>query len=253
MLRPSTRDRHARVGHGADRLRRELHHPLNGFEGGLGADRAVEPDDVGRPLVQQACEDFGFGAAGQVAVIVDSDLRDDRDLGPGGFPRAPSGLRASRRGCRRFREPADRRRRPASTSACSRKMARASAKEVGPSGSMCAPSGPIAPATKAFSRAASRARRTPAWLICMQLFGKAECAQAHAVGAERVRFKNLRAGLDVFLVNLPDHVGRGDIQLVETAVDEHPASIKHGAHGAVGDHGAARELVAELFGAGCRG
>ena len=53
----------------------------------------------------------------------------------------------------------------ASASTCSRNAARASANEVGPSGSMRTPSGPTAPATKAVSRAASRANRTPARLI----------------------------------------------------------------------------------------
>ena len=52
-----------------------------------------------------------------------------------------------------------------SASACSRNTARASAKDMGPSGSICTPKGPIAPATKARSPAASRARRTPASTI----------------------------------------------------------------------------------------
>ena len=56
---------------------------------------------------------------------------------------------------------------PASSSAsiCSRNAARASANDVGPSGSMRTPSGPTAPATKMPSLAASRASRTPAWLM----------------------------------------------------------------------------------------
>jgi hypothetical protein len=60
-------------------------------------------------------------------------------------------------------------------------------------------------------------------------------------------------GLHVLLVNLPHHVRRGEVQLVEAAVDEHAARVEHGAHGAVGHHGAARELLSKLFGAGCGG
>ena len=40
----------AGVGHGAHRLGGELHHALDGFERGLGPDRAVQADHVDRPV-----------------------------------------------------------------------------------------------------------------------------------------------------------------------------------------------------------
>jgi hypothetical protein len=132
-------------------------------------------------------------------------------------------------------------------------MARASANEVGPSGSICAPSGPTGACHEGVL-ARRFARQPHARLVDgAQLLGQSERRQAHAVGAERVGFQNLGAGLHVLLVNLPHHVGRGEVQLIEAAVDENAARIEHGAHGAVGHHGAARELLSKLFGAGCGG
>ena len=92
MLRPSTRMGKPGVGHGAHRLGGELHHPLDGFERGLGAHRAVEADRVHRPGVHLAREGFGIGAAGQVAEIVDGDLGDDGQIGAGGLARGADRL-----------------------------------------------------------------------------------------------------------------------------------------------------------------
>jgi hypothetical protein len=55
--------------------------------------------------------------------------------------------------------------------------------------------------------------------------------------------QDLGASRHVLLVNLAH----------EAAVDEHAARIEHGAHGSIGHHGAARELLSKLFGASCRG
>ena len=98
------------------------------------------------------------------------------------------------------------------------------------------------------------ARQAHAGLVdVLQLFGDAEGRQARAVGAEGVGFEDLGAGLDVFLVDLADQVGLREVQLVEAAVDEDAARVEHGAHGAIGHHDAAGQLIAELLGAGTHG
>ena len=70
--------------------------------------------------------------------------------------------------------------------------------------------------------------------------------QAEAVGAEGVGLENLRAGLQILLVNGQNQAGIGEVQLVVAAVDEDAAGIKDCAHGAVGEHGAAGEDVGKL-------
>ena len=100
--------------------------------------------------------------------------------------------------------------------------------------------------------AASRARRTPARLMSPSFSAMPNAASRGAVGAERVGFQDLGAGLDVLLVDLAHQVGRGEVQLVEAAVDEDAARIQHGAHGAIGHHDAAGQLVAKFLGAGTR-
>ena len=70
--------------------------------------------------------------------------------------------------------------------------------------------------------------------------------QAEAVGAEGVGFENLRAGLQILLVNGENQAGVGEVQLVVAAVDEDAAGIENGAHGAIGEHGAAGEDVGKL-------
>ena len=77
------------------------------------------------------------------------------------------------------------------------------------------------------------------------LSGQSMARQAETVGAKGVGFKNLRAGLQIFLVDGEDQVGIGKVQFVVAAVDEDAAGVEHRAHGAVGEHGAAGEDVGE--------
>ena len=86
-----------------------------------------------------------------------------------------------------------------------------------------------------------------------QLFGHSEPRQPRAVGAERVGLDDFSACLDVVLVDLANQIGRREIQLVETAVDEDAAGVEHGAHGAVRHQDAAGQLLTEFLGAGIGG
>ena len=87
----------------------------------------------------------------------------------------------------------------------------------------------------------------------LQLFGEAERAQTLPGGAEGVGFQDLGAGFDVLLMDLANHVGRGEVQLVEAAVDEDAARVEHGTHGAIGHDHAAGQLVTKFLGAGTDG
>jgi len=76
--------------------------------------------------------------------------------------------------------------------------------------------------------------------------GEPVAAQAKAICAEGVGFQDLRAGLEVLLVDGEDEAGIGEIELVVAAVDEDAAGVKHGAHCAVGEDGAVGEDFSEL-------
>ena len=82
----------------------------------------------------------------------------------------------------------------------------------------------------------------------LELLGEAVGGQARAVGAEGVGLDDLGAGLDVFFVDFLDQRGRGEVELIVAAVDEHTLPVQHGPHGAVGDESALRKLIAELLG-----
>ena len=172
---------------------------------------------------------------------------------PASFARRHAPLRAVRPDCRRSRGSAGRRRPPAAHRSARGRRRALRRRKSGPSGSMRTPSGPTAPATKAPSLAASRASRTAGPIDVLQLFGDAERGQPLPGGAERVGLQDLGARLDVLLMDLPHHVGRGEVQLVEAAVDEHAARIEHGAHGAIGHHHTAGQLLTELLGSGLGG
>ena len=103
----------------------------------------------------------------------------------------------------------------------------------------------------ALPSAARLARQTRGRAIDVaQFVGEAEGRQARRGGAESVRLQDLRAGLDIFLVNLADQVRGREAELVVAAVDEHPARVQHGPHRAIGHQNAAGQAVTEFRSAG---
>jgi hypothetical protein len=94
------------------------------------------------------------------------------------------------------------------------------------------------------------ARQTDRRLIDgFQFLRDSESGQPHPAGAVGVGFENLRAGFGVLQVNLAHHVGLRQVQLVEAPVDEHTARVQHGAHGAIRDEDAPRQLIPEFLSA----
>ena len=87
----------------------------------------------------------------------------------------------------------------------------------------------------------------------LQLFGEAERAQTLPGGAERVGFQDLGARLGVLLMDLANHVRRGEVELIEAAIDEHAARVEHGTHRAIGHNHTAGQLVTKFLGAGTDG
>jgi hypothetical protein len=82
--------------------------------------------------------------------------------------------------------------------------------------------------------------------------GEAVGAELEAVGAERVGLDHLGAGRDVLLVDRPDEVGVGEVQLVEATVHEHAAGVEHRPHRPVEDHGSFGQALQErLHWRGC--
>ena len=67
---------------------------------------------------------------------------------------------------------------------------------------------------------------------------EAERPELDAVRAEGVGFDDVGAGADVFLMDLGDQIGLGDVQRVEALVDEDALRIEHRPHRAVTDEDA---------------
>src|SRR5579863_2389129 len=61
--------------------------------------------------------------------------------------------------------------------------------------------------------------------------------QAEGVGPESVGFNDLRAGLQVVVVDGANQFGLGEIQFVVAAIDKNALRVKQRAHGAVAEHG----------------
>ena len=126
---------------------------------------------------------------------------------------------------------------------CSVNAARASSSEVLPSGSSSTPSGPTDPATQASPACLSascatacRASCAPAWLIAKTLSCIPKWAQPKGVRAEGVRLDDLRARLQILLVDRAHQLGLRQVQLVVAAVDEDAAFVEHRPHRSVEQH-----------------
>ena len=65
------------------------------------------------------------------------------------------------------------------------------------------------------------------------LVAEAVAVEPEGVRAERVGLDDVRAGVDVVLVDLGDHVRPGDVELLEVLHDEDAALVEERAHGAV--------------------
>src|ERR1035438_9862213 len=76
--------------------------------------------------------------------------------------------------------------------------------------------------------------------------GQAMPGEADAVGSEGVGFDNLSPGLQVLFVNREDQTWVREIECGVAAVDEDPAGVEHGTHGAVGEQGAICEDLGKL-------
>ena len=57
--------------------------------------------------------------------------------------------------------------------------------------------------------------------------------QAKRIGAEGVCFNNLGAGLQVFLMNAADQIGRRQVQFVVATIDENAFGVQQRTHGAI--------------------
>jgi len=65
--------------------------------------------------------------------------------------------------------------------------------------------------------------------------------------AEGVGLDDVRARLEVLLVDGADERRVGEVQLVEAAVHEHAAGVQHRAHGAVADDHAVLQALEETL------
>jgi hypothetical protein len=57
--------------------------------------------------------------------------------------------------------------------------------------------------------------------------------QTKGIGAERVGFDDLRASLQIIVVDTANQIGLGKIQFVVATVDEYASGIEQRSHGAV--------------------
>ncbi len=240
--------RQAGVGHGAHRLRGYRHHALDGFEGGLGTHRTIEADHVHRPRIHLAGEGLRIGAAGQVAEIVDGDLGDDRnrvaDRVARGQHRFAQLVQVAEGLEDQHVHAGFHQRIHLLAEDGSRFGERGGAERLDAHAQRAHGAGHESRFARRFARQAH-----PGAVDILQLLGHPEGRQTHPVGAERVGLDDLRARLDVVLVDAAHQVRRRKVQLVEGTVEEHAAGVQHGAHRAIGDQHAARQLFAKLLGA----
>ncbi len=88
-----------------------------------------------------------------------------------------------------------------------------------PNGASRIPSGPTSPATSTSLKDASTARlanSTPAWLIDSHLALQVMSGEFKAIRAECIGLDDLRASLDIFLVNFSHHGWVAQVERIET-------------------------------------
>ena len=249
MLRPSTRCGRPALGMALKGLEE------SGIMRSMVSSVALGPTEQLRPMASTgqesmiAGECFGVGAAGQVAEIVDGDLRDDGQIRAGHFPRGENRFaqlvqvgesfenqQIDARPGKHFDLFTERGAGLGEGHAAERFQADAErADGAGHEGT---------PLRSLAGQAHGRVVNIP------QFVGEPESRQARRGGAEGIGFQNLSAGLNVFLVDLADEIRRREAQLIETTVDEDAAGVEHGSHGAIGYQDALGEPLAEFAGAG---
>ena len=243
---------HAGVGHGGDGQRGGGAHGLNGGEHGGRASGAVDADGVSAGLSEQGRGVRGRGTVEAIALVVHCDHDQHGKVGSG-FARGQQGLAGFIQRRHGFNHD----------------EVSAGGGERGDlfleGGARLVEAG-LAQRLQGHAEGTDRAGDPGfAGLLVAQmgdgLFGQAHAGgvdvghfageavagEAEAVGAEGIGFKNLCAGLEIFLVHGEDELGIGEVQLVVAAVDEDAAPVEHGAHRAVGKN---RTIAKDLGNAG---
>ena len=75
---------------------------------------------------------------------------------------------------------------------------------------------------------------------------QAVAREAKTIRAEGIGLDDFGAGLQVILMDGKDQIRIGQVEFVVAAVDEDAAGVKHRAHGAVCEHGAAGKDIGKL-------
>ena len=137
-------------------------------------------------------------------------------------------------------------------SICSRNAARADASAMTEPPCAGGPSGPTEPPTRAsrpLTSRASRASRAACRLSCDDLSLQAPGGEPMAVGAERQRFDQLGAGLEILAMGGSDHLRMTRHELLETGSLGNATAEQERAHPAVDEHRAGGESARNR----CRG
>ena len=240
------RARHAGVGLGSERQGSGGSQTLDRVEHGNRANAAIDPGDVYVPFRQASAKSFRVRAVEAVPIFVDGDVRDDRNFWihvttrEHGLPQlfkvskrlkheeidtafSQSGnLLAKRRARflkRSFAERFD---------ANSERSNRARDPDI-----------------EAFRSLASHARARQVDLA--HAIRDAVAPQAKAVSTERVGLDDLRARLEVIVVNPANHVRLRDVQLVVAPIDENSLGVQQRPHRSVAQHGDALQSFLKIL------
>ncbi len=251
MLRPSTARGMPALGMAAMGSVVAAAHGFDGGEHRGGSGGAVHADGIRTPLGQQGRGVRRRGAVEAVALVVDRDHDEHGQIGRG-FVRGEqrlAGFVESRHGLDDQEVDAGI---GQGAVICSTKAARASSRPVLPERLETDAEGadragdPGFAGLLFFEVVGGLAGEADAGGINLGDFaGQSMASQAEAVGAKGVGLENLGAGLQVFLVNGKDEAGVGEVQFVVAAIDEDAASVEHGTHGAIGEHGPVAEDVSK--------
>ena len=250
MFLPVHGARHAGVGHGDQGQVGDRSHALNGRQHRGRPYAAVATDGIRTPLGQSGGSGLRGRAIQAVCILIDRHHHQNRQRGSRGFCRKNGLLRLVQGGNRldqqqihpTFRQAANLLRKSRMRLIQADLSQRFEPGAQGPDSAR----NPDLPALLVGSLVHCLARYFhPGPVDLDHLVRQAIALQAQGIGAKRIGLDDLRARLQVLLVDGSHHFRLGEIQLVVATVDEDAPGVQTGPHGAIAQHGSRSEDLSE--------
>ncbi len=234
--------RHAGIGHGDQGQVGGPRHALNGGEHGRRSHAAVAADSIRAPLGQSRGGRLRGRAVQAVGILIDRHHHQNRQRRGRGLRRKNGLLRLVQRGNGFDQQQIDAALRQAANllrKGCARLIEadlsqRLQTHAQGTDGAR----NPGLSALLVGPLVHCLARQLGSGPVDLDhLVREAIALQTQGIGAKSIGLDNLRARLQIFLVDGSHQFRLGEIQFVVAAVDEDAASVQAGAHGPIAEHG----------------